>query len=82
MIVAAGSGGYLLWAGRPNSAPPAPTRVRIAEFDPNGGFTGVVELHVIRKTNSEWMKQLPFDSYSVTRKKDTEFAGTGAYDKF
>ena len=28
------------------------------------------------------MKQLPPDSYSVTRQQDTEFAGTGAYDKF
>ena len=81
-IVAAGSGGYLLWARRPNSGPPALTRVRIAEFDANGTITGVVELDVIRKTNNEWMRQLPLDSYSVTRQKDTEFAGTGAYDKF
>jgi len=81
-IVAAGSGGYLLWARRPNSGPPAPTRVRIAEFDASGRMTGVVELDVIRKTNAEWMNQLPLDAYSVTRQQDTEFAGTGKFEKF
>ena len=67
---------------RQNSGPPLPTRVRIAGFDASGVPTGVVEVDVIRKTDSEWMKQLPADSYSVTRQKDTEFAGTGAYDRF
>jgi peptide-methionine (R)-S-oxide reductase len=82
-IVAAASGGYMLWARRPaNSGPPAPSRVRIAEFDASGRSTGVIEVGVIRKTSSEWMKQLPADSYSITRLGDTEFAGTGAYDKF
>jgi peptide-methionine (R)-S-oxide reductase len=83
VLVAAGSGAYALWARRPaTSGSPPPTRVRIAEFDASGLPTGVVEVGVIRKTNSEWMKLLPPDSYSVTRQKDTEFAGTGAYDKF
>jgi peptide-methionine (R)-S-oxide reductase len=83
LLAAAGSGGYVVWARRPaNSGPPQPTRVRIAEFDAGGLPVGVIEVGVIRKTNSEWMKQLPPDSYSVTRQKDTEFAGTGAYEKF
>jgi peptide-methionine (R)-S-oxide reductase len=83
LLVAAGSGGYALWARRPaNSGAPLPTRVRIAEFDASGVSTGVVEVGVVRKTSSEWMKQLPPDSYSVTRQSDTEFAGTGAYDRF
>jgi hypothetical protein len=81
-IVAAGSGGYLLWARQPNAGPVQPTRVRIADFDASGRLTGIVERDAIRKTNSEWMKQLPPDSYSVTRQKDTEFAGTGGYEKF
>jgi peptide-methionine (R)-S-oxide reductase len=77
LLAAAGSGGYLVWARRPaNSGPPPPTRVRIAEFN------DVTEVDVIRKTNAEWRKLLPPDSYSVTRLKDTEFAGTGAYEKF
>jgi peptide-methionine (R)-S-oxide reductase len=83
LIVAAGSGGYVLWARRPvNSGPVLPSRVRIAEFDASGLLTGVVEVGAIRKTDREWMKQLPADSYSVTRQKDTEFAGTGRYDRF
>lgn len=83
LIVAAGWGGYAVWARRPaNTGPARPSRVRIAQFDASGRATGVIEVGVIRKTDSEWMKQLPPDSYSVTRKQDTEFAGTGAYDKF
>ena len=82
-ILAAASGGYVLWAKRPgNPGPPPRLRVRIALFDSRGAPAGVIEVNVIRKTNSEWMKKLPADSYSVTRLKDTEFAGTGAYDKF
>ena len=83
MLVAAGTGGYAWWARPPaHSGPPPPTRVRIAEFDASGRETGVVEVSVIRKTNREWMKELPADSYSITRLKDTEFAGTGKYDRF
>jgi len=82
-IVAAALGGYALWARRPaNAGPPAPSRVRIAQFDPSGAARGVIEVGVVRKTDSEWIKLLPADSYSVTRRKDTEFAGSGAYDRF
>jgi peptide-methionine (R)-S-oxide reductase len=82
-ILAAASGGYLLWARRPvRAGPPLKSRVRIAQFDASGRSTGVIEVGVIRKTDSEWMKQLPADSYSVTRKQDTELAGTGAYERF
>lgn len=82
-LIAAGSGGYVLWAARrPHAGPPLPTRVRIAEFDASGVQSGVVEVGAVRKTDSEWMKQLPADSYSVTRRQDTEWAGTGAYDRF
>jgi peptide-methionine (R)-S-oxide reductase len=83
LLIAGGSGGYLWWTRRAaNSGPRPRTKVRIAEFDASGLGTGVVEVNTVRKTNSEWMKQLPADSYSITRLKDTEFAGTGAYDKF
>jgi peptide-methionine (R)-S-oxide reductase len=83
LIAAAGSCGYVLWArSAPAPGPPRPARVKIAQFDGTGRFTGVVEVTFIVKTNAEWMRQLPADSYSVTRLKDTEFAGTGEYDKF
>jgi peptide-methionine (R)-S-oxide reductase len=83
LIAAVASGGYVLWARRSApSGPPPPSRVRIAEFDASGAPKGVFEVAVIRKTDAEWLKQLPLDSYSVTRRKDTEFAGTGAYDRF
>jgi peptide-methionine (R)-S-oxide reductase len=83
LIVAAASGGYALWARRPaSSGPRLRSRVRIALFDASGAPTGVIEADVIHKTDGEWRKQLPPDSYSVTRRIDTEFAGTGAYDRF
>lgn len=83
LLIAGGSGSYLWWTrATPNAGPPAPARVRIALFDASGAETGVMEVDVIRKTNREWMKQLPPDAYSITRLKDTEFAGTGAYDRF
>jgi peptide-methionine (R)-S-oxide reductase len=83
LLVAAGSCGYAAWsrgAGKSNSLPPA--RVKIAEFDPEGRLLGVRVLDAIRKSDAEWRKQLPADSSSVTRHADTEFAGTGQYDKF
>jgi peptide-methionine (R)-S-oxide reductase len=82
-LVAAGSSGYLWWSRHAaNTDPARPARVRIAEFNDKGVLTGVVEVYTIRKTNAEWRKQLPLDSYAITRQRDTEFAGTGAYDRF
>jgi peptide-methionine (R)-S-oxide reductase len=83
LLAAAGSTGYVLWARRPaDSGPPLPSRVQIAEFDSSGRLSGVVEADAIRRTDTEWRKQLPADSYAITRHADTEFAGTGQYDKF
>ncbi len=80
-LLTAGGTGYVWWA-RQAPVVPRPSRVRIAQFDNGGRTIGVVELDVIRKTKAEWMRQLPADSYSVTRLGDTEFAGTGRYDRF
>jgi peptide-methionine (R)-S-oxide reductase len=82
LILGAGSGTYAWWARRPADGPVLPSRVRIAGFDATGAATGIVELNVIRKSEDEWKKQLPADSYSVTRQKDTELAGAGQYDRF
>lgn len=83
LIVTAGTGAYAWIARHPeNTGPPLPKRVRIAGFNASGAPTGVVEVDFIHKTDAEWKKLLPADSYWVTRQKDTEFAGTGEYDKF
>src|SRR5271166_2938878 len=80
-LIGAGTGGYVWWSrGAPKTT--LPSRVRIAEFDDSGRETGVVEVDAIRKPDAEWAKLLPADSFSVTRRADTEFAGTGRYDKF
>jgi peptide-methionine (R)-S-oxide reductase len=82
-LIAVGGCGYAWWnrgAGKRTSLLPA--RVRIASFDASGTLTGTAEVDTVRRSDSEWRKVLPADSYSVTRLGDTEFAGTGKYDKF
>jgi peptide-methionine (R)-S-oxide reductase len=82
-LVIAGSGGYVWWSRRTRSQESGrPVRVRIANFNDRGVLIGVAEVQTIHKTKAEWMKQLPLDSYAITRQGDTEFAGTGAYDRF
>jgi peptide-methionine (R)-S-oxide reductase len=81
-LIGAGSGGYLWWSRSGPKPPHTPSRVRIAEFDDSGRVIRVTDVDAIRKSNTEWMRLLPADSYSVTRLGDTEFAGTGRYDKF
>lgn len=82
-LVAGGAGAYLLWTrGTGKTVAAEPARIRIAQFDDNGRETAIVEVDAIRKPNAEWRKVLPADSYSVTRLGDTEFAGTGEYDRF
>jgi peptide-methionine (R)-S-oxide reductase len=53
--------------------------VRIAEFDPAGNRTGVVEVEKIEKPAAEWKKQLTAEQFEVTRKAGTERAFTGKY---
>lgn len=59
-----------------------PLRIRIATFDARGGATGISEVETIRKSEAEWRKILPADSFSVTRRKDTEMAFTGRFHNF
>ncbi|HWE53716.1 MAG TPA: peptide-methionine (R)-S-oxide reductase MsrB [Bryobacteraceae bacterium] len=82
LTVLAGTGGYGLWK---RSAPPArslPATVRIAGFDARGNPTGVAQIATIQKSDSEWKRLLPADSYSVTRREDTEMAFLGRYHNF
>lgn len=81
-LIAAGSFGYVLWARSRDPGPPVPAHVRIAEFDSAGRLVGVALVAPIRRSDKEWRKLLPADSYSVTRRADTEFAGTGKFDRF
>jgi peptide-methionine (R)-S-oxide reductase len=53
--------------------------VRIAEFDPSGTRTGVVEVEKIEKSSAEWKAQLTAEQFEVTRKAGTERAFTGKY---
>lgn len=84
LLIALGWSGAWAWMAsrRPDTGPSLPSRVRIARFDARGVATGVVEVDAIRRSDGEWRKLLPPDSYSVLRQKDTEFAGTGQYERF
>jgi peptide-methionine (R)-S-oxide reductase len=53
--------------------------VRIAEFDPAGIRTSVVEVEKVEKPAAEWKKQLEPEQFYVTRQAGTEAPGTGKY---
>ncbi len=82
-LVLTGSCGYAMWKGRAEKpAAVLPERVRVAEFTDAGQPMGLIEVATVRKTREQWRRLLPSDAYSVTRLSDTEFAGTGKYEKF
>jgi len=58
--------------------PPAPKMVTLIEFTDSGERKGVVKVLTIEKTEAEWKKQLPRDSFEVTRHADTERPFSGA----
>lgn len=78
MSLAAGAGIGTLLAASDRLAPRVKT-VRVAMFDAWGKRTGVQEVEKVVKTDAEWRKQLTAEEFSVTRKEDTEPAGTGKY---
>jgi peptide-methionine (R)-S-oxide reductase len=51
--------------------------VSIENFSPDGKSLGVVQEPKVHKTEEEWRKQLPPDSYVVTRQAGTERAFSG-----
>jgi peptide-methionine (R)-S-oxide reductase len=55
-----------------------PKLVNIVEFTDAGERKDVVSVLQIQKTDAEWKKQLPADSFEVTRHADTEAPFTGA----
>jgi peptide-methionine (R)-S-oxide reductase len=58
--------------------PPAPKLVTIVEFTDAGERKGVVSVLTIEKSEAEWKKLLPPDSFEVARHADTERPFTGA----
>jgi peptide-methionine (R)-S-oxide reductase len=82
-IVLFGSGAYAVFGrGSGDEGRNWPARVLIARFDAAGNPTGVIEVDTLRKSDAEWRKALPLDSYMVTRRKDTEMAFAGAFHNF
>jgi len=65
-------------AARPLAPNEGPANVTIAQFGPDGKPTGTLTVRRIIRTDDEWKRQLPTDSYWVTRHEDTERPFTGA----
>lgn len=56
-----------------------PKRIRIAEFDDSGQFTGFADLPPVRRSDDQWREELPPQTCFVTRQKGTEPPFTGEY---
>jgi peptide-methionine (R)-S-oxide reductase len=88
---AAGAAAFLVWRGVRADGNPAddgdvngddqrnPEPVTLVEFSDDGRRLGVVKSAKTKKTTAEWRKQLSSQQFSVTRKRGTEYAFTGAY---
>jgi len=70
---------YLPWES--DEIPGSPQAVSIAEFSDSGDREGVRDVLQVLKSNREWRRLLPYESFRVTRKAATEIAYTGAYWK-
>lgn len=53
--------------------------INIENFAANGKSQGVAHVAKVIKTDAEWRKQLPYESYQVTRHAGTEAPFTGKY---
>ncbi len=61
------------------ASPKQSATVDIEEFSPAGKSLGHMQVPRVVKSEAEWRKQLPADSFWVTRREDTERPGTGKY---
>jgi peptide-methionine (R)-S-oxide reductase len=64
-------------AARPLAPDEGPASVTIVQFSADGKKTGTVTVPRLIKTDAEWRRQLPSDSYWITRHADTERPFTG-----
>jgi peptide-methionine (R)-S-oxide reductase len=79
-----GFAGMLACGGTQAKEPAAsgkPKIVKIVEFTADGKRKGTVMVEKIVKTDEEWKRQLSPLAYQVTRRKGTEIAFTGKYNK-
>src|SRR5689334_14153406 len=59
---------------------PAGGDVTIENFDASGRSLGKQQVPKVVKSDAEWRKQLPADSYGVTRREGTERPFSGQYN--
>jgi peptide-methionine (R)-S-oxide reductase len=59
--------------------PTPPHDVTLVEYTDDGKRVGAVKVETIVKSDAEWKAQLPKESYSVTRRADTEYPYSGKY---
>ena len=79
-LAAGGSAlGLYRWHAGPLVERTLPPTARIAEFDGAGHLIRVAEVPTVRKSDSEWKRQLAVDQYTMTRRADTEMAFAGEY---
>ena len=57
---------------------PTPGNVTVVTFDDKGKKIAKQQVAKVIKTDAEWRKQLPQNSYEITRRADTEMAYSGA----
>jgi peptide-methionine (R)-S-oxide reductase len=62
-------------------SPKKSATVTIENFSAAGVSEGTAEVDRVVKTEDEWRKQLPRNSYEVTRHEATERPGSGQYEK-
>ncbi len=73
------AGGILLGLPLPKGTASAAEKGRIRVYSAAAG--GYVTVEKVVKTDKEWQKQLTAEQFDVARKKGTERAFTGKYDK-
>lgn len=64
-----------------NHPPAKRIPIQLADYDPTGAPRGIIMSEKVIKTDDEWKRQLTSDQYAVTRRKGTERAFTGKYNK-